>query len=965
GSAPYTITWGDGGTNTLNSDGIINITALPPGNYTFIVTDAAGCLTSVDLTVPQASDPISLTGTPPSLCSSDDGSITVTMEEGFPPYTITLNGALEVTTNGNPYTFEGLSAGLYTVSVEYGFICEAEAFIELNTPGFVCKDGWSSIDPVCPGDPAYLYFDGSGNAEETFQIRQVNSGFLITSVPGNEEVFIEVQYSDYEVRRVSTEDECVCEFMLSIAPVNFEAQLTVIDGSCEPGNVIPGSITLSTATGGTPPYAIQVNTLNGDLVDGENLNAGSYIVTVLDANNCELTDTVEVEGGFLTDGIEEDEVVVCEGDTFQPTFDNASGPNLTFSWSPTTGLSDPNVASPVITPTEDITYVLTITDPNCGTFTDTLVIDFVPGLNMSVDGNAFFIGQNSIDITVSSDNDEAIYTWYQGDDVIVDNDGDDTFTLAIDDLAPPYYVVGVVNDCPDTLFFNVIPPPEVDFTVSVADVDICEGESTTLQATILPDTILIDSIVWVDAQGASIGLGTEITLDNLVPGTYTYTITAFSPLGLAQTTVTVSVLPIPVIDAQPDGVLSLCTADLGNLVELTATATGYPDSTIVWSDQSGSPLGTGGTIMVPVVEGANQYTATISTTCGDASDVVTIEVNSAPVPPALPDTLKLCIGQDTVLDLTGYAFSYVWSECDGPEIPVVGDNLVIAADNIGETCYRFSATNSCGTAEEEVIVFVAPEQQVDAQPNDTIQMCEPAMDTCLTATVIGLPAECIEWTDLAGNVLGVGEELCVTPPLGFSQYIASIPGLDCISSDTVSIMVGTLSPPPPDFPDTLTICLNQDTVLDLSSYNHPYTWSDCDGNILAESGDEIQISGNVTGEQCFIFSASNDCGSVEEQVFVIVIPEPEITTVPDTTIQLCGPVTEAVVLTATAPGFAESAISWIGEDGSVLGTGETYSVVPPVGTCQYIARVVSGCGSASDTVTIVVDNFIPPPPAGL
>ncbi|MBV6653147.1 MAG: hypothetical protein KI786_05295, partial [Mameliella sp.] len=505
GSAPYTITWGDGGTNTLNSDGIINITALPPGNYTFIVTDAAGCLTSVDLTVPQASDPISLTGTPPSLCSSDDGSITVTMEEGFPPYTITLNGALEVTTNGNPYTFEGLSAGLYTVSVEYGFICEAEAFIELNTPGFVCKDGWSSIDPVCPGDPAYLYFDGSGNAEETFQIRQVNSGFLITSVPGNEEVFIEVQYSDYEVRRVSTEDECVCEFMLSIAPVNFEAQLTVIDGSCEPGNVIPGSITLSTATGGTPPYAIQVNTLNGDLVDGENLNAGSYIVTVLDANNCELTDTVEVEGGFLTDGIEEDEVVVCEGDTFQPTFDNASGPNLTFSWSPTTGLSDPNVASPVITPTEDITYVLTITDPNCGTFTDTLVIDFVPGLNMSVDGNAFFIGQNSIDITVSSDNDEAIYTWYQGDDVIVDNDGDDTFTLAIDDLAPPYYVVGVVNDCPDTLFFNVIPPPEVDFTVSVADVDICEGESTTLQVTILPDTILIDSIVWVDAQGASIG----------------------------------------------------------------------------------------------------------------------------------------------------------------------------------------------------------------------------------------------------------------------------------------------------------------------------------------------------------------------------------------------------------------------------------------------------------------------------
>ena len=966
GTAPYTISWGDGGSNTLSADGIVNIMSLPPGDYTFIVEDAAGCLTSVEVIIPQAQDPISLTGIPPSLCTADDGSITVTMAEGFPPYTMTLNDALEVTTNDNPYTFEGLSVGLYTVKVEYGFVCEAEATIELNTSDFVCRDGWSVIDPVCPGDPAYLYFDGNGSADESFQIRQVNSGFLITSVPGDEEVYVEVQYSNYEVRRTSTADDCLCEFMLSVEPVNFEAQLTVIDGSCEPGNIIPGSISLSTATGGTPPYTLETTDLNGNPVDASNLSSGSYIATVLDANNCKLSDTLEVDGGVLTGGIEEQEVVICEGDTFQPTFDNAGNPNLTFSWSPTTGLSDATVASPVITPTEDITYVLDITDPNCGTFSDTLVINFVPGLNMTVDGNAFQPGQNEIIITVSSNNDSAVYTWYQeGDNTIVDNDGDDTFLLTADQFNSPYYVVGEANGCLDTLPFSVVPPIEVDYTISVPDIETCEGESITLEATIIPDTILIDSIVWVNPQGDPVGSGYELTLNDLPAGNYVYTATAFSPVGITQTNALVTVLPLPGIDAQPDGVLSLCITDQGDLVELTATATGYPDSTIIWTGPDGSVLGSGGTIMVQAEAGTSQYTATLSSVCGDVTDTVTIEVDTEPVLPALPDTLKLCVGQEGFIDLSDYAFSYTWSDCDGQVIPVSGDSIVISGDVLGETCYQFSATNECGTVEEEVTVYVVPEQEVDAQPNDTIRLCVPAPDTCLTATVTGLPNDCIEWTDLSGNLLGTGGEFCVSPPEGMSQYIADVPGLDCVSADTVTIIVETLPPPPPDLPDTMTICINQDTVLDLSSYSHPYTWSDCDGQVITVNNDEIVISGTDPGEQCYTFSASNICGEVEEQVIVFVIAAPEINAQPDTTIELCAPITDSLILTATAPGFAQNAIAWFSEDGDVLGTGSTLSVLPTVGTSQYIASISAGCGTATDTVTIVVEDFVPPPPAGL
>jgi hypothetical protein len=143
-----------------------------------------------------------------------------------------------------------------------------------------------------------------------------------------------------------------------------------------------------------------------------------------------------------------------------------------------------------------------------------------------------------------------------------------------------------------------------------------------------------------------------------------------------------------------------------------------------------------------------------------------------------------------------------------------------------------------------VIVYVVPAQTVDAQPDLEIELCAPvATDTCLTATVTGLPGDCIEWTDFDGNVLGTGNELCVTPPEGTSYYIAGVPGLGCITSDTVTIVVETLPPPPPvALPDTLKLCVGDEAVIDLSGYGFPYTWSACGGAEIPVANDEIIIS---------------------------------------------------------------------------------------------------------------------------
>lgn len=76
-----------------------------------------------------------------------------------------------------------------------------------------------------------------------------------------------------------------------------DIETTILDVGCDPnGNPIPGSIDI-TVTGGTPPYTYLWqgnNTFIGTAEDISNLSAGSYSVTVTDADDCStpLTDII-------------------------------------------------------------------------------------------------------------------------------------------------------------------------------------------------------------------------------------------------------------------------------------------------------------------------------------------------------------------------------------------------------------------------------------------------------------------------------------------------------------------------------------------------------------------------------------------------------------------------------------------------------------------------------------------------
>ncbi|MEM6268561.1 MAG: gliding motility-associated C-terminal domain-containing protein [Bacteroidota bacterium] len=275
GSAPYNYLWTPGGATTAG------ITGLGPGNYTLQITDNLGCDTTLTFTI---AEPPAITATPAVVnvtCNgAADGSITLNgVGGGTAPYQYSLNGGPFQTANA----FTGLAGGTYSVTVRDANNCtvtltnisvtEPAAFTA--TPAVVptsCNgstDGSITINGVTGGTAPYQYSLNGG----PFQ-----AGNSFPGLGGG-------TYS------VTVRDANNCTVTLTNLTVGEPPAITgtpaITPASCNGGN--GGSIAINGVAGGTPPYQYSLN--GGPFQAGNSfpgLAAGTYTVTVRDANNCTL-----------------------------------------------------------------------------------------------------------------------------------------------------------------------------------------------------------------------------------------------------------------------------------------------------------------------------------------------------------------------------------------------------------------------------------------------------------------------------------------------------------------------------------------------------------------------------------------------------------------------------------------------------------------------------------------------------
>ncbi len=270
GTSPYTYKW-----NTTPTQTTATISSLTTGNYSVTVTDANGCtaITSGNISAPTPLT-VSLTKTDVKCFGAITGAATVTVSGGSSPYTYTWNTSPAQTSA----TATNLAAGVYTVTIKDAVNATSTLNITINQPAAalvanVTTTSNTATVNVSGGVSPYFYTWNTTPAQVTQTISNLTPGAYSVTVKDANGCTI-----------TATGDVPV--------PTPLTATIAKIDVKCK--GATTGSATI-TANGGKSPYSYAWNTSPAQTTQTAiNLSAGTYIVTVTDANNVTTTATTTI-----------------------------------------------------------------------------------------------------------------------------------------------------------------------------------------------------------------------------------------------------------------------------------------------------------------------------------------------------------------------------------------------------------------------------------------------------------------------------------------------------------------------------------------------------------------------------------------------------------------------------------------------------------------------------------------------
>ncbi|MFN0015556.1 MAG: HYR domain-containing protein [Saprospiraceae bacterium] len=271
GTGAFGYQWSSGANTPMASN-------LPAGTFTVVVTDAAGCSTSISGTI---GEPTSVapnaSSTAPTFFGGSDGTASAQPTGGTPPYSYDWTGG---STN---QTIAGLPAGDYTVTVTDANGCTAVQTV--NVFGGACNlaAGTATTDVACHGD-------ATGTATATPQGGTAPFAYL-WSTAATGQTASDLAAGTY---LVVVTDANGCQFtasatvgqpeLLSLDPVG------TTDASCP--NTPDGTATVL-STGGTG--TVSVSWSNGEQgPSAMALLAGQHTATATDQNGCEAELTVTI-----------------------------------------------------------------------------------------------------------------------------------------------------------------------------------------------------------------------------------------------------------------------------------------------------------------------------------------------------------------------------------------------------------------------------------------------------------------------------------------------------------------------------------------------------------------------------------------------------------------------------------------------------------------------------------------------
>ena len=694
---PITYLWNIANQNTAT------VTNLPQGTYTVTITDQLNCIATAQIDITnQASPQITNVSVLPENCNQQNGTAQISTAGG--------SGALAfVWSDGvsNSPTAVNLTTGNYTVTITDQNQCTdtLTVFVPETTPPNIsntqttnaaCNQADGSATITAIGGTGILSYTWSNAAQNTPNIDNLTTGSYTVTVT----------------------DEVQCSTTQTLEVLNTNApSVTAINTTPSTCGNSNGTAQLTVSGGtGTLTYVWANNISNTATANG--LSAQTYTVTITDQSQCSAVSTLSINNQAAPQ-INNTQITnaTCGNQNGSILLTTAGGTGaLVYTWSD--GVSTTNQANNLLPQT----YTVTITDENACSTTATAVIlnEASPQIIAAQTNNATCgIANGSITVDALGGTGALTYTWSDGvnNTPTATNLAAGTYTLTVTDT----------NLCTaDTvLTITSTPQPQIDAVVlTPASCNSANG-SITITAS---SGVGAFSYFWSDATIAT----TANQANNLLPQTYTVTVTDANACSTSTTAVVLSVNSLQITDVQTNN--ATCGIANGSITVDALGGTGA--LTYTWSDGvNNTPTATN--------LAAGTYTLTVTdTNLCTADTVLTIANTPQPQIDAVVLTPETCDNANGSIAITASsgvgAFSYVWS--DG-----VSDNGIAQNLNAGTYSVTITDQNNCATTTTATIV---------AQTNVGIQVlsttntvCNSSLGQIQTQAIGGVGSLTYTWVD--------------------------------------------------------------------------------------------------------------------------------------------------------------------------------------------------------------------------
>jgi hypothetical protein len=649
-------------------------------------TPPEGTVYRLYLTLPLELEVTGVNGT----CGEPNGSATASVSGGAPPYTYDWSNG------GATQTITDLDAGIYTVTVTDSDGASASGSVEIlnvdplfanasatdeTAPG--ANDGTATADPF-GGTPPYTYAWDNGSTDP-----------VITDLaPG-----------DYTVTVTDAEgcvdSETVTVFAAPDCP-EIGVVVEIVDLACF--DICDGSVEVLEVIGGAPPVSFAWSTGGIDTFISD-LCAGSYTVTVTDAEGCTAEATFDVSSP--------PQLHANAGSTNETQQDANDGT----AWSAPTGGVEPYTYAwstgsldSLITDLAPGDYTVTVTDANGCTAEETVTVE-AAGCTLTADATitsltCFESCDGSIELAISGGAPPYMIEWYDGT-------GDETLS----DLCAGDYGVTVTDDegCVYEATFTVTEPDELlanAGSTHETDVDAEDGTAWALP------TGGTEPYTYAWNTGE-----TEYLITNLAPGDYTVTVTDAAGCTVEATVTVLSyectllVLTAIIVDLN---CFDICDGSIE--VEVDGAT---PPLTYAWSN--------GGDEATITDLCAGSYSVTVT---DDNSCQITGEFDVTAPEQLLPNAGSSDESAPDAQDGSAWAapsggvppYTYTWSTGET-------DSLIVV---LAPGDYTVTVTDDAGCTAEETVTVNAYQCVLDLTATFILISCADTCDGGIAVLAIGL-----------------------------------------------------------------------------------------------------------------------------------------------------------------------------------------------------------------------------------